>query len=789
MNFKKTIHRKMVLNLLGTSLIVYIAAMGYIIYELGAIAKNDTDTEMKQQTKDVSNRIVGLIESRTKIVETLTATMSDYQNIDEAERRPFFTNLMRQTIANNQELTAVWSIWEPNTIDQLDSENIDAEDATSIGSYAPSFYRINDEIKPEENGEPQFDETFYTLARDTRQAQMVEPYMYSYTTEGSAIMITSIVMPIIVWDEFVGVVGIDFAISDLTTQMDLEKIGKNEKTILLSEGGKYIFNPDYALIGEQQNLIPNLDSIVAKDTIFMAYDANGEKTIFVYSKADFSSTQNKWHVITTAPWKEGFIQRVRDLTQLMIMTIIGLIIISIVITIVAKTISGTIVAINNKLADLSLGIIDDQKMKSNSIKSEMTDLTEAIGVLSDGLKASVNFAGEIGKGNYDAQYKLLSNEDTLGASLITMQNSLVKAKEEEEKKKVFDTQRNWVTHGLADFGEIIRQENENIDSFAYNVLAELLKYMDIVQGAVYFKVEDEYDKELKFESKAAIAYGKQIMLETTVTDKDGLFGRVIDEMRLIYLEDVPDNYVSFTQGKREEQKPRNLLLAPMIVNDELYGIMELISYNHIEKYKIEFVEHLCENIASAISNVSINEHNAKLLDQSNEQTEILSQHEEEMRQNLEEMQATQEEATKRQNQLNAQIEGYYNGLMLAEIDLSGKIMNMSSQLMHFYNVNESLIGTTYVSLVTQDEVAREQFINEFWPTLINNGKAQRKNKVLIRGKQLRTTEYYKVVNQNDRPDHVIMIAENRGREHELKDRLMIELQSYLKEHGTENEES
>ena len=111
------------------------------------------------------------------------------------------------------------------------------------------------------------------------------------------------------------------------------------------------------------------------------------------------------------------------------MTLVGLILISIVISIVARTISGTIVGINNKLADLSLGVISDEKMHKTRIKSEITDLTESIEVLSDGLKASVNFAGEIGKGNYDARYKLLSNEDTLGASLIAMQKSLVKAKE------------------------------------------------------------------------------------------------------------------------------------------------------------------------------------------------------------------------------------------------------------------------------------------------------------------------------------------------------------------------
>ncbi len=780
MIFKKTIHRKMVLNLLGTSLIMYIAAMGYIIYEVAENLKADSYTEMKQESHDITSRIEGLVASRTKIVETLAATMANYNDIEETERRPFFSDLLHQTILENPDICAAWSIWEPNSIDNLDENFIGKVNSNSLGTFSPSYYRIEEEVKSEETTDTQYEEDFYTLPRDTKKTKMVEPYFYSYNGKDSILM-TSIVAPIIVWDEFLGVVGIDLSIHDLKKQLVLNPDGKDEKNYLISESGNYLYSRDTKLTGQRQTIIADIDSI-ARDTLYTG-NINGEKSIIVCNKACFDNVQSYWHVVTVSSWNSSFKQRSSSLLRLLIITIIGLIIISIVISIVARTISGTIVGINNKLADLSLGVISDEKMHKTRIKSEITDLTESIEVLSNGLKASVNFAGEIGKGNYDAQYRLLSNEDTLGESLIAMQKSLVKAKEEEDLKKEADAQRNWVTHGLAEFGEIIRQENENADNFAYNVLNELLKYMDIVQGAVYFKIEDEYDSEQKFESKAAIAYGKQIMLDTVVTAKDGLFGRVIDEMRLIYLEDVPDSFVTFTQGKREEQKPRNLLLAPMIVNDEIYGIMELISYNHIEKYKIDFVEHLCENMASAVSNVSINAHNAKLLAQSNEQTEVLSQHEEEMRQNLEEMQATQEEATKRQDQLNAQISAFYKGLMVAEIDLSGKIMNMSKRLMFFYNVGDTFIGVPYVSLVTQDEVAREQFINEFWPMLLNTGKARRKNKSLIRGKQLRTTEYYKVVYLNEQPDHVIVVSENRSREHELKDRLMFEIQSYMKEHG------
>jgi hypothetical protein len=52
-------------------------------------------------------------------------------------------------------------------------------------------------------------------------------------------------------------------------------------------------------------------------------------------------------------------------------------------------------------------------------------------------------------------------------------------------------------------------------------------------------------------------------------------------------------------------------------------------------------------------------------------------------QNLEEMQATQEEAAKRQNSLQSYIKAIYMGMMVAEIDLKGRIIDMSPAMASF----------------------------------------------------------------------------------------------------------
>lgn len=783
MNFKKRIHKKMMFYFLGTSLLVYVASLCYVGFEIKGISKDNADNDLIEKSDDLTNKVKGMVESKVEIVETLASVLKDYGNLDESTRKPFYTKTLRSVIEGNADILAIWSYWEPNTIDTPSEDGEMIDDSTSISGFAPSFCRQGNEIVEDANSNaPDYSSPAYTIPQETMTTALIDPFKYG---EDST-MVCTVVAPILVWGEFVGVVGINFSIEDLQYTLARFHIDTKEQVCLIAGDGKYIFAPENKLINTPQTVLTAEIDSLPQDTTYLADDFNKKNAITIFKKINIEN--NNWCLLTSLPVKYAYAEANKSLFDVILLIIAGFIALSFVISIVAKNISKAIVVINNKLAGLSLGIINKNKDNDKFFQNEITDLTDSLEHLFDSLQASVDFAGEIGKGNLDTKYNLLSDGDTLGTSLITMQDSLKVAKTEEDKKKLLDAQRNWVTHGLANFGEIIRQDNDNVEDFALNLLSQLLKYVDVVQGAIYFKIEDKFEDELKFENKAAIAYGKQVMLDTTITEKDGLFGRVIAEQKIIYLEDVPDNYVTFTQGKKEAQKPRNLLLVPMVVNDEIFGIMELVSYNHLEKYKIEFVEKLCENIASVISSVNTNIHNAHLLEQSNEQAEELSQHEEEMRQNLEEMQATQEEATKRHDSLNAQIDAYYNGLMVAEIDLNGNIIKMSNKMMKFYDIStDSVQGSSYIAVVAQDDAVRESY-KDFWTELLANGKAQRIQETLIRGKQLRTNEFYMVVNKDGEPYRVIVVAINKTREVELNERLMIELQSYMAEHGMSNEE-
>ncbi len=365
------------------------------------------------------------------------------------------------------------------------------------------------------------------------------------------------------------------------------------------------------------------------------------------------------------------------------------------------------------LLSMSRGVLPKERLKYRS--DEIGEMSSGLNQLIDGLQQTSEFSLQIGKGNFSHDFKPLSEEDVLGNSLLMMRDNLKQAAEEQERRKREDQQRNWATQGIAKFGEILRQNNDDLEELSYHVISELVKYLDANQGGLFI-LNDEDKDNVFIELKAAYAYNRRKYLERKIEVGVSIVGQVVQEAESVYMTDIPDNYIRITSGLGDEN-PTSLLVVPLKLNEKVYGVVEIASFKEFEKYQIDFIEKISETIASTISNVKITQNTARLLKESQEISEQMAQQEEEMRQNMEEMQATQEEMENRQkderkrmNELKSEYKSQVNELQKRIQDQQQELDTLNNRLeTNLYAVNNS-IGTYELTMDGKYITANSKFL-------------------------------------------------------------------------------
>ena len=281
------------------------------------------------------------------------------------------------------------------------------------------------------------------------------------------------------------------------------------------------------------------------------------------------------------------------------------------------------------------------QQESRSKKGE--DAQNRLGRQLKNMENNIAFAEEISKGNLDTEYEVES-DDLMGHSLNNMRVGLKKASEREEQEK-------FTNLGLAEIGEILRNNMNDMTMLTDLIIAKLVKYLEANQGGLFLIKEEGEDK--YFSMEACYAYDRKKFLNKRFELTEGLIGAAYLENNVVFMTEVPEDYISIKSGLGDAN-PRSILIVPLMSNEEIVGVMELASFKVIQEYQIEFVKRAAESIASTIISAKINERTNRLLEETRQMTEEMQAQEEEMRQNMEEMQATQEEMRRAQEAIREQ---------------------------------------------------------------------------------------------------------------------------------------
>jgi hypothetical protein len=309
--------------------------------------------------------------------------------------------------------------------------------------------------------------------------------------------------------------------------------------------------------------------------------------------------------------------------------------------------------VSKVLAQLSQGILPSLDLSESA--DEIGDLERSLGKHVSNLQDMARFSRSLAKGDFTGQYDKLSSEDELGDALNMLKISLMDSMKESEARRCEEENRTWTAQGLAKFSSLFREAEDNLKDLSSQVMKELVNYTEADAGTLFISREEPGEEEPYLEDSGTYAFDREKEIRRSFQFGEGLVGRAALEKELIYVSDLPSDYIKIRSGLGED-KPSSILLVPLVLDDQVLGVMELATLGTLPSHQIDFVKQLADALATTLAKVKVNLQNQKLFDQTKKQAEALASQEEVFRENMVQLEKAHEQSVKREAELRKEIE-------------------------------------------------------------------------------------------------------------------------------------
>ena len=758
MKMKMTLKTKMLVYILTASLVIYALALGYVSLKLNSIANKNAEELTRTYAREYANYVKADLNVDMNMTRALAHISKSFRKYPQDKFVEYMNENLKHLIIENPNFLSTWYNWELSAIWPNWKK--------PHGRMRITYYRINNQILNKLeiiDTVPGFTKGAYYDQLASQQETVMDPYYFAYQEGEEEFLETSVVTPIVEDGVSLGVAGFDLELGRFQDLIGTIQPINGSYSFLTAYNGQIVAHKNEELVGkfvnevfdenlEIENIIKN-----GKEYFYTIVDENNITYWVSQAPVVIGNSVTPWSFGFAVPVDVIMAEEKATLKRSIFVGIGGLLLIALIIWIIAHSISRPVIKTTAILSDLAKGDIDESKKLKVNTSDEIGEMGNSVNTLIDGLNKTALFAQEIGKGNLDKQFELLSDKDVLGNSLLDMRESLKVAKQQEELRKLEDQKQNWATQGMAKFGEILRQNTDDMQEFAYHIISNLVKYIDANQGGLFI-INDDDKNDVFVELLACYAYERRKYMEKRIEVGVGLVGRCVQEQKTIYMTDLPESYISITSGLGQAV-PNALLIVPLKVNDEIYGVVELAGFNAFEDHVIKFVEEVGESIASTISTTKINIRTNQLLEQSQQQAEEMSAQEEEMRQNMEELQATQEEAARRSAEMQGLLDALNTANLVIEYDLDGYITSVNDNYLKLVGTTrDQLIGTHHTDNMQLTKKQKEENA-KFWSDL-RNGMAKKETDRVEFGanKYVFVATYTPIFDEDGNPVKVLKIA-------------------------------
>src|SRR5258705_2362697 len=176
-----------------------------------------------------------------------------------------------------------------------------------------------------------------------------------------------------------------------------------------------------------------------------------------------------------------------------------------------------------------------------------------------------------------------------------------------------NTEQDWLKTNLALLHGIL-QGQRRMTTVANMILSDLAPVVDAQQGVFYVNQPGEEEQPL-MKLLGGYAYSNRKNLSNEFRQGEGLVGQCVLEKKRILLTKVPNNYIYINSGLGEAA-PLNIIVLPVLFEEEVKAVIELASFNRFSEIHMTFLNTLTESIGIVLNTIEANTRTERLLIQS-----------------------------------------------------------------------------------------------------------------------------------------------------------------------------
>ena len=256
------------------------------------------------------------------------------------------------------------------------------------------------------------------------------------------------------------------------------------------------------------------------------------------------------------------------------------------------------------------------------------------------LQNAINIAERIAEGDRESTVNFTSNDET--GQLLKAIDKMREALKIKEQSETIQKQEQQYIAGLND----TLRGDHNIKDLTQRILNYLAPVLNAQVAALYILEKEQ----LKLISSYAFTRRKSI--SSTFALGENLVGQAALEKKQIVVENIPEDYIAVSSGLGSAH-PRNIIVTPIINDDELEGVLELGTVHSFNPQQIAFLEKISASIAIAINSTLSQNKLKEILEITQEQAKALKGSEVEMKQQQEELRVSNEELEAQAKKLRA----------------------------------------------------------------------------------------------------------------------------------------